>query len=415
MTKQNAPLRIFGGRCCAIGLAAGLVALVGCGGGGGGGGGSDGTPPVNNTQPVQVNAGPANNATDVLFTSVTVCVPGSSNCQTIPDVAVDTGSSGLRLLASALTLPLTAVTDSGGNPLGNCISFADNSYVWGPVESADVQMADETASSVPIQIIGDSSFPGVPASCNSGGTADDTVSTLGANGLLGVSVFQQDCGPACAPGQNQIPIVYFSCPSSSPNCSVAAVPVEKQLQNPVWLFSGKDNNGLLISLPSVPADGAPSVSGSMIFGIGTQSNNALGTAQVYATDNIGNFSTTYHGNVYTDSFIDSGSNGLYFLDHIALGIADCTNFPGFYCPQTALSDTATNTGANNASGQVSFTIANAATLFAANNGTNVAFNNLGGENPMGFDWGLPFFFGRKVFVGIENQSTPAGPGPYWAY
>ncbi|MEO5671342.1 MAG: DUF3443 family protein, partial [Ramlibacter sp.] len=32
-----------------------------------------------------------------------------------------------------------------------------------------------------------------------------------------------------------------------------------------------------------------------------------------------------------------------------------------------------------------------------------------------FDWGLPFFFGRNVFVAFTGASTPRGIGPYWAY
>jgi hypothetical protein len=32
-----------------------------------------------------------------------------------------------------------------------------------------------------------------------------------------------------------------------------------------------------------------------------------------------------------------------------------------------------------------------------------------------FDWGLPFFYGRTVYTAIENQSTPAGVGPYFAF
>jgi hypothetical protein len=41
-----------------------------------------------------------------VFTSVTICVPGQSSCQTIGGVLVDTGSSGLRLLGSAVSLTL---------------------------------------------------------------------------------------------------------------------------------------------------------------------------------------------------------------------------------------------------------------------------------------------------------------------
>jgi Protein of unknown function (DUF3443) len=46
---------------------------------------------------------------------------------------------------------------------------------------------------------------------------------------------------------------------------------------------------------------------------------------------------------------------------------------------------------------------------------NAAFNDLGGPNPGTFDWGMPFFFGRNVFVAIDGRQTPAGPAPYWAY
>jgi hypothetical protein len=46
---------------------------------------------------------------------------------------------------------------------------------------------------------------------------------------------------------------------------------------------------------------------------------------------------------------------------------------------------------------------------------SVVFNNIGGPNSGSFDWGIPFFLGRTVFVGIEGQTSPAGTGPYWAY
>src|SRR5437660_12401515 len=70
-----------------------------------------------NVLPLVVNAGPTNNALNEAFASVTVCVPGTSNCQTIGGIVVDTGSVGLRVLASALTLPLPQQTGSGGAPV----------------------------------------------------------------------------------------------------------------------------------------------------------------------------------------------------------------------------------------------------------------------------------------------------------
>lgn len=363
---------------------------------------------INNVVPASVNLGPTNNDANMLFVSVTVCVPGTSTCQTIPDVQVDTGSEGLRILSSALSITLPSMTQNGA-PLGECISFADNSFIWGPMVTADVEMAGEKASSIPIHVLGDPNFPGVPSACKTGGPNDDSLSALGANGLIGLGVFRQDCGSACAAAVSQVPNEYYVCPSSG--CTAASVSLQNQIENPVWVFP-QDNNGLLISLPSVPATGATSVSGSVIFGIGTQSNNALGNASVYTTDPNGNFTTTYQGKTYSGSFVDSGSNGLFFLDHTTLGIPDCSDSTGFYCPSAPVSYTATNAGQNGTTGQVAFTIENADSLFKTGNS---AFDDLGGDNPGSFDWGLPFFLGRSVFIGIEGQTSPGGTGPYWAY
>jgi hypothetical protein len=65
---------------------------------------------------------------------------------------------------------------------------------------------------------------------------------------------------------------------------------------------------------------------------------------------------------------------------------------------------------------VSFSIANATALLQ-NQPSFSAYDNLGGPAVAGagFDWGLPFFYGRKVFVAIEGQSTPGGVGPFFAF
>jgi hypothetical protein len=408
------------------GMAAAAVvltlSLAGCGDGTSGSSSETTStpPPVNNVQPVIVDAGPvisgqpAGNA-NVLFTTVTICMPGTATCQTIDHVTVDTGSTGLRILASQLTLSLPGSMNANGQPIANCIQFADNTYQWGPVQKADIKMAGEVASSVPIQVVGPSNFPAAPTDCTAGGTPVQTVSDLGANGILGVGLFRQDCGPACASATSP-PAIYYSCPASA--CSITSVSVAEQLQNPVSMFP-RDNNGLAITLPQVPAGGAVSVSGTLIFGVGTQANNTLSGALAQATDGFGNFTTTFNGVRYSSSFIDSGSNGLFFLDSATTGLPDCARQEaGFYCPGSTTGFSAINSGPNpnisttTVSTNIAFAIANAATLF---NSPSYAFNNLGGSNPGAFDWGLPFFFGRTVFIGIEGRSSPAGMGPYWAY
>ena len=180
------------------------------------------------------------------------------------------------------------------------------------------------------------------------------------------------------------------------------------------LFS-TDNNGVVIELPAA-SNPETSLSGSLIFGIGTQSNNGLGGATVYPVDDFGNFITTYKSVAYNQSFLDSGSNGLYFLDTATTGIPVCPDANYFYCPSSTDNLSATTTGATGApSSTVSFSVANADDLFN-NNPNATVFGQLAGPNSLvGFDWGLPFFYGRNVYTAIYGQSTPGGTGPYWAY
>jgi len=375
-----------------------------------------------------VNLGLTSDYGNGLFTSVEVCEPGSSsNCTTVSDVLVDTGSTGLRLLSGAVSgLTLPAVTDANNNDVQECLQFISLAYIWGPVVQADIHLGGESASSASIQIISESPQYAVPASCiptGSGGTPQDynTVSALGANGILGVANLMQDCGSACAAASNGIP-EYFSCPSG--NCQITSVPTTStkgQVWNPVALFA-QDNNGVLISLPSVPVGGAATASGSLIFGIGTQSNNALGSAQVYAVSQDLYFTTTYKGTAYSNSFIDSGSNAYYFLDSATLGGLDCADNQGWYCPTgtTPLSFTVTNTGTNGTTGTVTFSIANADSLFSTG---FAAFNDLGGDSGNSlatdyFDFGVPFLYGRNVFVGIGGRTVTGvtnAPYGFWAY
>jgi hypothetical protein len=361
-----------------------------------------------NMQSVLVNSGPNNDYVNGLFTSVTICVPGTSTCQTISGVLVDTGSSGLRVLSSAMNLTLPQQT-SNGAPVVECAQFQDG-FTWGPIQGADIKLAGETASNVPIQVIGVPQFPTIPSDCSSTGSSEDTLADLGANGILGLSVFKDDCGPACASTGSSNPGFYYTCPSSG--CVVVAQPSARQLQNPVWLFTS-DNNGVMIQLPSVASGGAATLTGSLVFGIGTQSDNALGSARVFTTDAAGNFTTVFNGQSYASSFVDSGSNGLFFLDSPTSGLPVCPDTSDFYCPSSSRALSATTRGGNGTAATISFSIDNADTLLR--NLRFSVFGELGGPNAGSFDWGLPFFYGRTVFTAIEGQSTPGGVGPYWAY
>ena len=389
---------------------------------------------VNNVLPIVVDAGPANNYTNGAFVTVVVCPPGTSACQTIDHVLVDTGSVGLRLLAQGTAggeLDPTAfpLQQTSGGVTGQCNVFVDG-FTWGSVSLATIQMAGETASTVPngtvagvpIQIIGDPRVPTVPGSCSSQGMGIDesNLTALGAFGVLGVGTFEQDCGPGCV--SNSGNNFYYTCTNGA--CSSTTQGLSQQVTNPVWALP-QDNNGVLVQLPPIPSGGTTTVNGQLIIGIGTQANNGLGSATVFNTDANAYFITNFNGQSNTCSYIDSGSNAYFFPSSGNPLLVTCTgNNSAFYCPANLLSLTATNQSAantNNQTGAVAFSVANAVTLFG--NGQNVAFSELGGPNApisgcgSSFDWGLSFFYGRSVFTGIEQQPVTGTTyvGPFWAY
>jgi hypothetical protein len=386
---------------------------ISCGGGGSSDlapGPSPAPPVTSNVVSVIVDSGPSDASVNTLFTSVTLCVPSSTDCQTIDHIQIDTASYGLRILAPVLTLTLPVQTAMNGNSLVECTQFADG-YSWGPIAQADLQIGGETAAAVAIQVIGDPRFTNVPANCSGTGPEEDTVAAFGANGILGIGVFAQDCGSVCVTSTS--PQFYYSCTASA--CQPAVVPLANQVSNPVGLFA-MDNNGSIIELPSVTSQGAVSVSGSLIFGIDTQSNNASGTETVLTVDpNFGYLTAVFQGQSLNQSFIDAGSNGNYFGDS-TIPACSATGLTGFYCPASVQNLTATLQGANGMSAVVNFSVANAQTLLA-NNPSFTAVPLLAGSNPMtaSFDFGLPFFYGRRVFTALESQTTSAGTGPYIAF
>jgi hypothetical protein len=419
----------------------GMICVAGCGGGGGGLGGTGDTggttPTGSNVQTIVVDSGPAKVASsntpaiNTAYTTVTICAPGSTtNCQTIDHIQVDTGSSGLRILSEALTITLPVQKDTTGNVIAECVGFVDGSS-WGPVRQADVKIGGETALTQEVQIIGDTTYA-VPSTCTGVGATstdpnlEDSVTAFGANGILGVAPFVSDCGPSCAPPQVQPTNgTYYTCTTTT-TCSVSSIPENLQVSNPVAAFA-TDNNGVIIQLPSVATSGTAAVSGSLIFGVGTQSNNMLGSATVFNLGSGGYLTTKYKLGTLTSSFIDTGSNAWYFPDS---GIQACSTNKGFYCPaggDLALQATLVNP-LNSTTKLVSFSVTNADSLFQNAKSVIGATSGLAGDSSQFatssnssinggnvFDYGLPFHYGKSVFVVIENKNSSAGMGPYFAF
>jgi len=435
-----------------------LLLLAGCGGSGttttgGGGGGGDGgggggggsqviaTPGPPNVETITVDGGPTQlttTAVNTAYLTVTVCVPNTNQCQNIDHIEVDTGSIGLRILADAVTsngtpfsLALPAVQDptNASNVLAECLEFADG-FSWGSVNAADISLpvSGESATNVTVHVIGAASA-GDPNNANPSCVpppplvTENTVPSFGANGILGVGPFVNDCnstgdcdplaqvcsGGHCYPGNSA---TYFTC-TAAPSCTQVAkgtINAQQQLPNPAVLFAN-DNNGVIVELPAVGASGmAPPVNGSLVFGIGTQANNSLGSATKLEADPAsGVISASLNMTSYPDSYLDSGSNANFF----PTSIASCPQpNQGFLCPPATTDESATLQGTNGSVLTADFSVANANTLF-----TNdyAAFSNLAGNNTASntsVDLGLSFFYGRNVFTGFENPGVSA---PYFAY
>jgi len=398
-------------------------------------------PVVANTASVVIDAGPAAlsvgpngySAFNQPYVTITVCAPGStSNCQTIDHILLDTGSIGLRLLQPVLNATLLAALpsekDTTGNPVGECYQYV-NSFAFGSVKLVDFTIAGEKVAAMPVQVIGDTgSFAAVPAACSAGGGKSIlTVQDFGANGIIGVGTSAVDCGAYCASGGHAA-ATYYDCVSTGCAAIIARAANEvapfEQLPNPVAAFA-VDNNGTIITLPTVAQTGVPSLTGTVIFGIGTQADNALRAATVLpvstSTSKLGPgvLTVTFNGKTLTQSFIDSGSTEYLFID---AAVPTCTETAliAFYCPTGPLTEAPVLIGTNNAAIDASFP------LFSPRNVTASSTAAPGlGVNPTlvtppldfanSFDFGLPFFYGKSVYTAIEGRGSGTTAGPFFAY
>ena len=354
---------------------------------------------ASNVLRVRVDRGVRGTAFNSPYVTVTVCVPGGTPCRDIDHVLLDTHSWGLRLAASAvppeLALPLVRTAD--GAPIGQCVHFAGG-YAWGSVRSADVRLSGESITGLPLQVIGDAepALAVPPPECRSPGT--NLGARLDANGVLGVGMLRYDCGTACT--TSTAPAIYFGC--TERGCTPATVPLRQQVVNPVALLA-THNNGVALVLQQVPGGGASSLEGALVLGIGTAANNQLGSAQVLPTDGRYQLTTVYKGRAYP-SIIDSGANVVLLPD------GDLATCGDVFCPAQPTTVQAQLQSPTGAQRDVTLTLESIGGLLAG----SVA-QSIGAKDAEMVTWGLPFFFGRTVFVALKDAVTPAGSGPYWAF
>lgn len=323
--------------------------------------------------------------------SIKVCAPNdSTKCQIVDNVILDTGSSGLRLLSSALNpdiiTSLPVLKSNTGN-IFECMQFVSG-YMWGQVSTADVMFGSKIAPSLSIQLI-DNDLT-IPNACNHIGSFPPLLDGGGAsNGILGISTSNIDGG------------TYYTCPTAGCNSStVEGATIFQPVVNPITKFDG-DNNGIIIDLPAIQIGGVQTVSGTLTFGIGTRNNNKLSGQTIFPLDINGYTSTvTVDGIPTGPAYFDTGTQYMWFTD---LSLPTCSGGQ-LICPIAPITRALVLQNST-----YSFNVSNInealrdPTLFAFN---DVEINRSYGSGPGPYtNIGLSFFYGKRIFFGQATSSS----------
>ncbi len=361
--------------------------------------------PAQNLMPVQIGCGYVVNQPCV---TVTICQPGSKTCQMIPNILLTTSASGLRINSSALTSLSLSQQQVAGQNLAECLPSSVGPS-WGNVEIADVYLGGQKIANLPFQAWNNQD-PEIPSGCAS---AHDSTSALGINGVLGIGFALQDCGASCA--SSQASGVYFTCANGI--CAPTSAPLNLQVQNPVSSAS-QDNNGVVLTFPTVPVSGSHSITGYLIFGIDTKTNNSASVGpNVIVTDTTGAFAASVGGQLMSTATIDPAVPSIMLqLPGSTATCAALQSAPNslFACSDTSLSALLGSTQSTTPSNEIDFTAANAQGIFAALN-PNLVYPSLVQSQTNNLTLGLPFFLGRTVFIGFQGAASPLGTGPYFAF
>jgi hypothetical protein len=331
---------------------------------------------------------------------IKICKSGTANsasptCITISNILVDTGSYGLRISSSAISnaalLSTPVIAPNSSNQVMECAQFGSG-YIWGGIYKVDLQLGSSfalTASNLNIQV-GDSTTNGSSNCSQSAGSDLSIRNNLGANGIIGIGALLQDTSSA----------TYYSCTTSG-SCATLTPDTSNGLFNPISQLSygsGTYNNGYVVDFSGTSTTTpSGSTQGVLTYGINTFTNNQpASSAQVIKLNSSLEFTTTYNSSRLT-SIVDTGSNALFFNTS---AMSACQTDNAFYCGsltnQTAiLSDYRQN------SISITFNVSS----YDPSKQVQPQLGGSTGSFGLGFDWGLPFFFGKTIYFGIQEQSN----------
>jgi hypothetical protein len=276
---------------------------------------------------------------------------------------------------------------------------------------------------------------------------------------LGIGTTVVDCGIDCADATYTFdrassavsPAVYYDCQGKADPklCTATKISTTYQVINPVWLLGSNYSQGVVLVMPAIPDSqpGAGAAHGELIFGIDSQANNTLppGVQKVFlstlqSSESYLSIKTQFKGHTYVNSYLDTGTNATFFSD---ASITPCDVKPFdfqtyWYCPSSALKNLEAQISDGdptlNKAVSVSFQVANFAVLSST---SNTAFSNSAGginntnplydaKNPSNqskyipdtktFAWGMPFFYGKRVYMSIiDLDGADKSKLPWYAW
>lgn len=342
---------------------------------------------------------PTAHAFNRMTTSITLCAPGSRRCVSIDNIMVDTGSVGLRLQGRALAGFMLPAEQDGGHDVAECFSFVGHSNIWGKVRLADVHLGGLVASSLPVQVSDGALARPADASCPN--YDNDPAS----NGTLGIGRGSME----------RIGILYTCEAGSCTKLPAGGVPDTLRIPNPVSRLP-KDNNGEVFVFPPATHAVSREVHGKLYLGVNTAANNMLDRrVTILPLDARGYFTTRFHGRNYPQSYIDSGTQTISFLDP---KLSKCSNTPFDYCTTNAVNVFgAMVQPTDKTSSMLSlFRIMQQPGIPGLLHDVYDDIVSVGGT-PGQFVWGLPFFVEKRVYL-VQEGRTPNGflqTGPFYGF